>query len=208
MHQSPPLPHFPVALNLEGRTCVVVGARDDGEAVEKARDLEACGARVRRITDPSALRDEDVADAFFVISTPIDEALSRRLRALSDRHGFLLCCIDQPAYGFVAMQATADAGPVRIAISTAGVSPALGKQIRLALSQAMDAKFLRFLECLRALRGLNRRWRDSSSERRAVMRAAVEGFDLTVDMTYPQWFEDELQGMRPQVLKKGTHGVR
>ncbi|HVA32563.1 MAG TPA: NAD(P)-dependent oxidoreductase, partial [Candidatus Baltobacteraceae bacterium] len=95
-------PFFPVGLNLDGRRCVVIGAADDREAVEKAAALEECGAHVQWYKDPDSVGERDVADAFFVISTPQDERLSARLRALADRHRFLLCCIDQPAYGFVA----------------------------------------------------------------------------------------------------------
>src|SRR5271167_3277945 len=117
---------FPVSLNLVGRACVVIGAADDREAIEKTAALEESGADVRRVYHARELRDEDVAGAFFVISTPLDAELSARLRALADRHRFLLCCIDQPKFGFVAMAAIAKAGPVRIAISTAGLAPRVG----------------------------------------------------------------------------------
>src|SRR5579872_6522867 len=113
---------FPVSLNLDGRRCVVIGAADDREAIEKHAALRESGADVVWITDPSQVRDDDVAEAFFVLSTPQDAVLSRRLRALADRHRFLLCCIDQPRYGFVAMAAIVAAGPVRVAISTAGLA--------------------------------------------------------------------------------------
>ena len=82
----------------------MIGPADDREANEKVEALREAGADVRWITDVNALRDSDVAGAFFVISTPLDETLSRRLRTLAERERFLLCCIDQPAYGFVAMQ--------------------------------------------------------------------------------------------------------
>ena len=94
---------FPVGLNLRGRKCVVVG--DDREAIEKDEALREVGAHVLWIRDAAALRDEDLVDAFFVISTPQDAALSSRLRRLADEHRFLFCAIDQPKFGFVAMQA-------------------------------------------------------------------------------------------------------
>jgi precorrin-2 dehydrogenase/sirohydrochlorin ferrochelatase len=135
---------YPVSLNLAGRRCVVIGAADDREAIEKTRDLRESGADVVWITDPAALRDADVADAFFVISTPQDAALSARLRALADAHRFLLCAIDQPAFGFVAMQAIVKSGPARIAISTGGVAPRVGGTLRAALQAALDERFARF----------------------------------------------------------------
>jgi precorrin-2 dehydrogenase/sirohydrochlorin ferrochelatase len=143
---------FPVGLNLDGRRCVVIGGPDDREAVEKEAALREAGADVLRVYDPQRLREEELAGAFFVISTPQDSALSERLRGLADRHRFLLCCIDQPRYGFVAMAAIAKAGPVRIAISTAGLAPRVGKALRRALQRAMDEKFARFIERLAEMR--------------------------------------------------------
>lgn len=185
-------PFFPVGLNLDGRTCVVIGASDDREAIEKTVSLEEAGAIVRRITDVNAVNDEDVADAFFVVSTPQDEALSARLRALADRHRFLLCCIDQPAHGFVAMTAVAKAGPVRIAISTAGLAPRVGKKLKAALQEAMDATFAAFVGELARRRERTRKAHprpDESPIRRADAIEAADGFEADVSFTYPRWFD-------------------
>ena len=65
-------PFFPVGLNLDGRRCVVIGASDDREAIEKEAALREAGAVVRRIYDPRGLRDDELANVFFVISTPQD----------------------------------------------------------------------------------------------------------------------------------------
>ncbi len=186
-------PFFPVGLNLDGRLCVVIGAADDREAIEKSAALEESGARVRRIYDPQAWRDEDLAGAFFVISTPQDGALSARLRALADRERFLLCCIDQPRFGFVAMAAIAKAGPVRVAISTAGLAPRVGKLLKNALQKAMDGRFARFVEHLAQRRERTHAEHpepESSSIRREAMIEAARGFKADVHFEYPQWFDD------------------
>lgn len=194
-----PFVFFPVGLNLRGRRCVVIGARDDREAVEKEAALREAGADVVRVYEPSSLRDEDVADAFFVISTPQDEELSARLRRLADRHRFLLCAIDQPKWGFVAMQAIAKAGPVRIAISTGGIAPRVGSTLKAALERTLDATFVRFIDCLNEQRERNRSRLSESSERRAAMLRAAEGFEVEVSVRYPDWFEAKLAAERPQV---------
>lgn len=184
---------FPVGLNLDGRTCVVIGASDDREAIEKTAALEESGANVRRLTDPRAVRDEDVIDAFFVISTPQDEALSARLRALADRHRFLLCCIDQPAHGFVAMTAIAKAGPVRVAISTAGLAPRVGKKLKQALQRAMDATFAEFVGELAERRQRVREAHphvEESALRRSDAIEAADGFEADVTFRYPKWFRN------------------
>jgi siroheme synthase (precorrin-2 oxidase/ferrochelatase) len=197
----PPHGFYPVSLNLVGRTCVVIGAADDREAAEKAAALREVDADVRWITDPSALRDDDVADAFFVISTPQDDALSARLRALADEHKFLLCTIDQPRHGFVAMQAIVRAGPVRIGISTGGVAPRVGKILKDALQRVLDAKFARFVDCLAVQKRRNRaRLAGDGAARRAAMIGAADGFSLEAAASYPQWYEDEVQRLGPRVL--------
>jgi siroheme synthase (precorrin-2 oxidase/ferrochelatase) len=188
------LPFFPVGLNLEGRECVVIGASDDREAIEKAAALRESGANVRRIHDPANLRDEELGTAFFVISTPQDEELSARLRALSERYRFLLCCIDQPRYGFVAMAAIAKAGPVRVAVSTAGLAPRVGKLLKNALQKAMDARFGRFIECLAKAREQTRAEHPGphgGPHRRKAMIEAARGFDAEVRFQYPAWFEGD-----------------
>lgn len=188
----PPHGFYPVSLNVVGRKCVVIGARDDREAIEKVAALREVDADVVWIDDWAALRDEDVSDAFFVISTPQDAALSARLRALADRHKFLLCCIDQPRFGFVAMQAIAKAGPVQIGISTGGVAPRVGKALKEALQGVMDAKFARFIDRLAAQKLRNRTlMADDPAGRRSAMIEAAEGFAVEMRPSYPQWFEDE-----------------
>lgn len=186
-------PFFPVSLNLDGRICVVIGAADDREAIEKSAMLLESGALVRRIYDPAALRDADVIDAFFVISTPQDAALSGRLRELADKHRFLLCCIDQPRFGFVAMMAIAKAGPVRIAISTTGLAPRVGKALKNALARAMDARFTRFIARLAEMRARTQAEHpapEESSIRREAMIEAARGFRADVRFEYPKWFDD------------------
>jgi siroheme synthase (precorrin-2 oxidase/ferrochelatase) len=187
-------PFFPVSLNLDGRRCVVIGAEDDREAIEKEASLRESGADVVRIYNPSALRDKDVGDAFFVISTPQDEKLSAHLRELADRHRFLLCCIDQPKYGFVAMAAIAKAGFVRAAISTTGLAPRVGKILKESLQRAMDARFTRFVENL-AQRRLRMQAEhpgpEASGLRRTAMIEAARGFKADVQFVYPAWFEHD-----------------
>lgn len=186
-------PFFPVGLNLDGRLCVVIGAADDREAIEKEAALREAGAQVRRIYTAQVLRDEDVSDAFFVISTPQDEALSARLRALADRQRFLLCCIDQPRYGFVAMAAIAKSGPVRVAISTAGLAPRVGKALKQGLQRAMDARFARFVGLLAEQRERTHAANpgpENATLRRNAMLEAARGFKAEVRFEYPQWFDD------------------
>lgn len=184
---------YPVSLNLRGRRCVVIGERDDREAIEKYDALVESGADVTWYTHPHDVTEDDVRDAFFVISTPQDAELSKRMRALADRHRFLLCCIDQPDYGFVAMAAIVKSGPVRIAISTAGLAPRVGKVLKETLQHALDGTFARFIDCLATQRTRVKRKHpapDESAIRRRAMIEAADGFTADVRLGYPAWFTE------------------
>jgi siroheme synthase (precorrin-2 oxidase/ferrochelatase) len=196
-----PFVFFPVGLNLRGRKCVVIGAQDDREASEKVEALEEVGADVTWIRDYRDVREADVADAFFVVFTPQEEPPAVRMRELADKHKFLLCAIDQPKWGFVAMQATVKAGPCRVAISTGGIAPRVGGKLRAALQAALDSKFVRFIDCHNAQKERNKLRVTTSAERRAAMIAKSEGLEINVTIAYPPWFEDELAGMRPRVIE-------
>jgi precorrin-2 dehydrogenase / sirohydrochlorin ferrochelatase len=193
-HEPVRTPFFPVSLNLVGRKCVVIGSSDDREAIDKAAALKESGAHLHWITDVGAVKDSDVVDSFFVISTPQDAALSSRLRKLADEHGFLLCCIDQPNFGFVAMAAIAKAGPVRVAISTTGLAPRVGKILKEALQGAMDSRFARFVDVLAKKREDVKALHPAPGEsplRRQAMIEAAEGFAADVKFSYPEWFEQD-----------------
>ena len=187
---------FPIGLNVRGRRCVVIG--DDAEAREKGAGLRAAGAEVEYLRYPSLVGEQMVADAFVVISTPQDEALSSRLHAYAGRHKFLLCCIDQPAYSTVAMQAIVESGPVRVAISTGSVSPTVAATLQRALARALDARFARFMLRLQAIRRRVRRSGAGPTLRRRHMREAAAEFAVEVIMRYPAWFEAEESEQEPQ----------
>ena len=187
-----PPAYFPVGLNLAGRRCIVIGPADDKEAIDKAAALRAAGGDLTWVHDAASVTETDVAGAFFVISTPQDAGLSSRLRDYADRHRFLLCTIDQPDYGFVAMQAIVASGPARIAISTGGVSPRVGGILRAALQDALDSRFARFLAALAERRKASRAAHpDDAVARRDSMMSAAAGFGVAVQVTYPAWFSAE-----------------
>jgi precorrin-2 dehydrogenase / sirohydrochlorin ferrochelatase len=197
---------FPVSLNLVGRKCVVIGAADDPEAMEKDAALREVGADVVWIKEYAGLRDDDVTNAYFVISTPQDELLAARLRRLADAHKFLLCAIDQPKYGFVAMAAIVKSGRARIAISTGGVAPGVGGKLRAALQSALDETFARFLDCFANQRRRARAGFADSAQRRLTMTQAAEGFDIEIRVTYPEWFRAELRRLGPSVIDESQPG--
>ena len=100
------------------------------------------------------------------------------------------------------MAAIAKAGPVRVAISTAGLAPRVGKLLRNGIQKALDGTFMRFISCQAALKARNRkRLADSSQKRRDAMIAAARGFSADVALRYPPWFDDAERACLPRVVE-------
>src|SRR2546426_151631 len=149
---------FQINLDVKDRPCIVVGGGD--EATEKTNRLLDAGARVT-VVSPKLSDELKVLAAsarilhrgrrfkasdvdggiWLVINTVLtDDVLSRDLYNLAKQKGFLLCSTDQPEYSTFTLPALVARGPLRIAISTSGVSPALAKRLREDLEPLFDER--------------------------------------------------------------------
>jgi siroheme synthase-like protein len=191
---------FPVALDLRGRSVLVLGGSE--EAVAKVPKLIGVGARVTLVApaiDPSLARlareraldwyartflDHDVQGAQLVMLTDQDPELARRLCALRARRGgFWLCAIDQPASSDVYMVSSVRAGPLTVSISSGGKAPLLARRMRESLERALDAQFGEFARKFARLRAELRAL--PRVERSARLTRALDGFAMDVRVRYP-----------------------
>ena len=138
--------YYPAYLDLTGRRCVVIGA---GEVAErKVQQLLASAADVtlvsptattelERLADAGRLRwirrayvTGDLAGATLAIAGTDDEAINRQVHAEAELEKTLLNIVDvTPLCGFIA-PSIVERGPVTVAISTGGTSPALARKLR------------------------------------------------------------------------------
>ena len=138
--------YYPAYLDLTERRCVVIGAGVIAE--RKATQLLASGADVtlvsptatdelERLADQRKLRwikrdyaRGDLAGAMLAIAATDDEDVNRQVHAEAQREKTLLNVVDvTPLCGFIA-PSIIERGPVTVAISTAGTSPALARKLR------------------------------------------------------------------------------
>lgn len=139
-------PFYIACLNLTGRRCVVVGGGDVG--LTKVEGLLACDARVALIA-PDAhprLREwaqegsiewqpraydgpADLAHAFLVIAATANTDVNIAVFEDAERRSMLVNVVDVPPLCNFILPAIVRTGPLAIAISTAGASPALAKRI-------------------------------------------------------------------------------
>lgn len=158
---------YPLFLKLQDRTCVVVGG--DGTAEAKARDLLAAGARVRLISpsvtrkiaewsragtvkwEPRSYQNGDLQDAFLAVSCG-RAAVNARVFAESERRKIFCNAVDDVEHCSCYASAVVRRGPLQIAISTAGKSPALAQRLRKELEQQFPPGYGTYVERLGELR--------------------------------------------------------
>lgn len=125
---------YPVALDLTGRRCVVVGQGPMAE--EKARGLLDAGASVTVIA-PSAYRAGDLAGAFLVIVATGDPVLNRQVFAEAEAARVLCNAVDDIDHCHFSAPSLLRRGDLVVAISTGGRSPALAKRLRVELAEQL-----------------------------------------------------------------------
>jgi precorrin-2 dehydrogenase/sirohydrochlorin ferrochelatase len=199
--RSPNKRYYPVFLDITGKPWVIVGG---GKVAErKCSSLIRAGARVtvispeiteglRTYRDKDLIRHVkrqyrtgDIASAFAVIVATDSEETNKKVAADAPRNA-LLNVVDTPSLCTFITPSVLVRGPLTIAVSTGGVSPAMARTIRKGLGAHYGSevpKYLRFLKGVRLVavkkiqdRGRRERvLKELASER--MMRILVqEGF--------------------------------
>lgn len=158
--------HFPVFLDLRGRTVLVLG---DGEVADrKAALLATAGATIRRA---SAFRPDLLDGIALAVGA---DATEDQLRALSDAaqaRGIPVNVADRPQLCSFIMPAIVDRDPVTVAVSTGGAAPVLARMVR----QRIEAILPPTLGAVAAVAGrlsalIRRRLPDTAARRRFLER--------------------------------------
>jgi siroheme synthase-like protein len=162
------MPFFPIMLDVSGRKCVVVGA---GEiAAGKIAGLLTYGARVV-VVAPRANREikaqaergqvtwharefsaKDVKGAFLVITATNSPEVNAAVFRACQAQGVLCNSVDDPEHCDFYYPAIVRRGPLQIAISTNGYSPALASRLRKQLGKQFGREWSAWVEHLGQLR--------------------------------------------------------
>ncbi|MFP3870354.1 MAG: bifunctional precorrin-2 dehydrogenase/sirohydrochlorin ferrochelatase [Syntrophobacteria bacterium] len=187
--------YYPVFLKVDTRPCLVIGGGDVG--ARKVRTLLACGARVGVVSpgvDPwlaekieegrvelvaSHYEEHQLEGCFLVIAATDDRELNCRVAQDAERRGLLCNVVDYPQEGNFILPAIVQQGDLTVAISTAGQSPALARQIRQELDQRFGPEYADFLEIMGAVR---KRLLEASKD----SHANKERFDQLVQSALPE----------------------
>jgi siroheme synthase-like protein len=163
-------PVYVACLMLRDRRCVVVGGGEVG--LGKVEGLLACDAKVVLIAPrarpeleayaregsiewhPRAYAGrEDLEDTFLVIAATSDTELNIRVYEDAERRSMLVNVVDVPPLCNFILPAIVRSGPLAIAISTAGASPALAKRMAREIAAQFGEPYARLAELLAEVRG-------------------------------------------------------
>jgi precorrin-2 dehydrogenase / sirohydrochlorin ferrochelatase len=184
-------PFYIACLRLSGRRCVVVGGGEVG--LEKVEGLLACDADVTLVApraEPALTRyaregsitwqrreyrTEDLDGAFVVIASTDDTEVNIAVFEDAERRAMLVNVVDVPPLCNFILPAIVRNGPVSIAISTAGASPALAKRMRDEIAEAFGEPYARLAILLNEARGWAKANLATYQERKAFFERIVNG---------------------------------
>lgn len=160
---------YPIFLtDLRSRRCVVIGGNREAERKvegllaakagvtvisESLTDNLAAWADQRRFTWlPRVFQPGDLLGTWLAIAAVRDNALAARLKEEAERYGVLLNVADDAPHSNFVHGAVMRRGPLAVAISTSGCSPALAAKIRKQLEHTFGPEYADLLELLADLR--------------------------------------------------------
>jgi siroheme synthase-like protein len=176
---------YMACLDVEGRRCLVVGGGSVG--LEKASGLLACGALVTVVSPElhegfAGLPVEwirrryqrwDLRGMFLVIATASDRAANVKVSRDAETRGMLCNVADVPELCNFILPAVHREGPIAVAVSTGGASPALAKRLRTQIAELVRPEHAELAEELRDLRSEVKERFETYEERRDYFEELV-----------------------------------
>jgi len=185
-------PFYIACLKLKGRRCVVVGGGEIG--LEKVEGLLACDADVTLVSPAAGpelqalategsigwqRRDyagaEDLDGVFLVIACTDATDTNIRVYEDAERRAMLVNIVDVPPLCNFILPAVVRTGPLAIAISTAGASPALAKRMKREVSELFGEEYAQLAVMLNDVRGWAKGTLPTYQDRKAFFEGIVNG---------------------------------
>jgi precorrin-2 dehydrogenase / sirohydrochlorin ferrochelatase len=184
-------PFYIACLRLTGRRCVVIGGGDVG--LEKVEGLLACDADVTLIAPeahPSlvelagegSIRWEqreyesgDLNGALIAIAATSDTEVNIRVFGDAERRAMLVNVVDVPPLCNFILPAIVRTGPLAVAISTAGASPALAKRMKREIGELFGEPYATLAILLNDARGWAKATLPTYQDRKEFFESIVNG---------------------------------
>ncbi len=182
---------YMAALNLTGRRCLVVGAGSvglekiegllaaDAEVVvvapsagDEVRDLAGSGSIV---WEARAYRAGDLDGCFLAIAATSNTDVNIAVYNAAEARSMLVNVVDVPPLCNFILPAIVRRGPIAIAISTAGASPALAKRMKAQIAGEFGDEYARLALMLNEVRGWAKATLPTYQDRKAFFESIVDG---------------------------------
>ncbi len=184
-------PFYIACLRLTGRRCLVVGGGDIG--LEKVEGLLACDASVTLVA-PEAhptlvdlalegsiewvrreFRAEDLEGALIAIAATDDTDVNISVFNAAERRAMLVNVVDVPPLCNFILPAIVRTGPLAVAISTAGASPALAKRMKREIAELFGEPYAQLAVMLNDARGWAKQTLPTYQDRKEFFESIVGG---------------------------------
>jgi siroheme synthase-like protein len=184
-------PFYIACLRLTGRRCVVVGGGDIG--LEKVEGLLACDGDVTVIAPEAhpelaqlALEGsiawerreyapEDLDGALIAIAATNDTDINIRVFEDAEQRAMLVNVVDVPPLCNFILPAIVRTGPLAVAISTAGASPALAKRMKREIGELFGEPYAMLAVLLNDARGWAKATLPTYQDRKEFFESIVNG---------------------------------
>jgi len=184
-------PFYIACLKLRGRKCLVVGGGEIG--LEKVEGLLACDGGVTLVApvagpeltqlalegsirwEQREYRPEDLEGTFMVIACTDDTDINIGIYEDAERRAMLVNVVDVPPLCNFILPAIVRTGPLAIAISTAGASPALAKRMKTEVSELFGEEYAQLAIMLNDVRGWAKGTLPTYQDRKAFFEGIVNG---------------------------------
>jgi len=184
-------PFYVACLRLTGRRCVVVGGGEIG--LEKVEGLLACDGRVVLVAPDAVPELEslaaegsiawirrryepgDLEQTFIAIAATNDTATNIAVYQDAEERAMLVNVVDVPPLCNFILPAIVRTGPLAIAISTAGASPALAKRIKRQIADEFGEPYARLAVLLNEVRGWAKGTLPTYQDRKQFFEGIVNG---------------------------------
>jgi siroheme synthase-like protein len=179
-------------VDVEGRRCLVVGGGP--VATEKVEKLLDHGAVVRLVTPAMTdalaamvasgavaehrargYAEEDLDGCFLVIAATNLDAINRMVWQDAEARNLLCNVVDVPPLCNFILPAIVRTGPLAIAISTAGASPALAKRMKREIAETYGEPYARLAVALNDARGWAKATLPTYRDRKEFFEGIVNG---------------------------------
>ena len=191
-------PFYIACLRLTGRRCVVIGGGDVG--LEKVEGLLACDADVTLVAPeahPELVQlslegsiqwerreyaDGDLEGALIAIAATDDTDLNIRVFHDAEERAMLVNVVDVPPLCNFILPAIVRTGPLAVAISTAGASPALAKRMKREISELFGEPYAVLAILLNEARGWAKATLPTYQDRKEFFESIVNGAPDPVEL--------------------------